>query len=680
MSRIDTLRDQIIKAKHAYYYSNKPLMPDEVYDALEDELALLSPSDPVLAMVGSPVPADSILTAARHSIPMGSQNKLNSATEFKSWYAKNETSVIHCSLKGDGGSAGGYYRDGYLMQAISRGDGFEGEDITANALRFKGLPAYVGVGDGRGFTGAVRFEVILTVSDWGKADPSLATNPRNLGNGIMRRKSGEQSDLLTIFAFDISEEVNGVFVEWDTETQKTERLAELGFNVIENKTFASADDAVSYFDDVASRRSALPIWIDGVVLKIDSIARQNELGVSGGCPRAQVAWKFDAAGAETVLESVVISGGHTGSLVPTAQFRPVTIGGTTITSASLANFDEIERLGIAIGDHLLIQKRNDIIPKVSLVIHRPESRTPIAIPTSCPFCGGEVGRKQNSGGDDGVVLVCKNPDCSKKSTGKIGRWISSLEILGVGDGLLEALIDRFDLEDAADLYTLHERQDDLAQLVINVDRDLRFGQKRATSLLDEIERKRTLSLAQFLGSLGLDYLGKRRVELMMTAAQGDLSKLGDWQSGRLRDLSFAAKVGVPGIGTQIQNGIDAMDALIGKLLRNGVVIRETEVAQQKADLALKGTVCISGALPSGKKKAEFTAPLERAGFKLVDDVSKDLTYLVLADPNSNSGKCQKARKLNIKVISETELNGLLDGSFAQEPASTKPEIEQIDLF
>ena len=187
MSRTATLRNLILKAKHAYYYSNEPVMTDVEYDALEDELRLLDANDPVLALVGSPVPANTMLKKARHSMPMGSQSKVNSEDEFRTWCTKNEINAIHASLKGDGASAAAYYRDGQLVQAISRGDGTTGEDITANALRFKGLPAWAGTKD-VGFSGAVRFEVILTVDDWTKIDPTRSKNPRNAGNGIIYQR------------------------------------------------------------------------------------------------------------------------------------------------------------------------------------------------------------------------------------------------------------------------------------------------------------------------------------------------------------------------------------------------------------------------------------------------------------------------------------------------------------
>ncbi len=658
MSRTNTLRNLILKAKHAYYYSGDPVMSDAEYDALEDELRLLDPNDPVSGLVGSPVPPDTMLTKARHAMPMGSQNKVNSADEFRAWCIKNDVQSIHASLKGDGASAAAYYRDGQLVQAISRGDGTMGEDITANALRFKGLPAWVGNQEA-GFSGSVRFEVILTVDDWTKIDPARSKNPRNAGTGIMGRKNGKQSDCLTIFAFDLDEVRDGQSIEFQTETQKSARLAELGFNIIPHQIHTSAESAIAYFEQIAQTRDSLPIWIDGVVMKVDGIAKQRELGITAGRPKGQIAWKFDSSGAETVLEGVMVSGGHTGGLYPTAQLRPVEIGGTTVSSASLANYDEIERLGVAIGDSVWVVKANDIIPKIIRVTDHAPNRQPIPVPTECPFCGGEVGRRRTTGGDDGVIIECKNPECPKKSVGKISRWISSLDILGIGDVVLHAMVENLDLADAADLYTLHSRWDQMVNLVTHAERDLRLGVRRTDSILQAIDATRTLSLSQFLGSLGLEHLGKRRVELMIKAAGGTLDTLADWRSGKLRDPAVAMLVGVPNIGGSIQAGINAMGSVIDKMLTNGVIVHDVNAGGNSAETSTTAkSVCISGKLPSGKKKADYEVSLREAEFALVDDVSKGLTYLVLADPASNSSKAEKARKLSIPIISEDGLIGL----------------------
>jgi DNA ligase (NAD+) len=662
MGKIEQLRNQVLKAKHAYYYSGEPIMSDTQYDALEDQLRLIAPDDPLLALVGSPVPVGTMLTKARHSIPMGSQSKVNSEAEFLTWAQKGEGSAIHASLKGDGASAAAYYQQGRLVQAISRGDGTIGEDITANAMRFKGLPAWAGT-DGVGFTGAVRFEVILTVVDWTAIDPSQSKNPRNAGNGIMGRKNGHQSDCLTVFAFDIDETVNGgESYRFSTEAEKAQRLASLGFNPIPQRLCTSADEAAAYFREVAHQRDTLPFWIDGVVFKMNDLALQDRMGVTSGRPKGQVAWKFDSSGAEAELIGVVISGGHTGSIVPTGQLSPVDIGGTTVSSVSLVNFDEINRLDLAIGDSVWVIKANDIIPKVVRVTNRPANRQPILPPKVCPFCGAEVGRRINTGGEQGVILECRNAACSKKSSGKINLWINSLDILGIGDVVLESMLEQMKIEDAADLYTLKHRSTELANLVTHSERELKLGEKRATSILEAIEAKRVLTLSQFLGSLGLEHLGKRRVEIMIRSANGELDTLADWRSGKLREARVAELAGAPNIANPIQDGIEAMALVIDKMLANGVEIlpaQEDLHATNEAEVPKLKAVCISGKLPSGKKKSDYQVPLQAAGFELVDEVSKELSYLVVADATSTSSKAVKARKLGVNVITEDVLSELL---------------------
>jgi len=656
MSRIAQLRNQILKAKQAYYYGSEPLFSDREYDALEDELRQLAPDDPVLKLIGAPVPPDAMLSKASHRIPMGSQSKVNSLDEFKTWHEKSEHAVLHASLKGDGASAAAYYENGHLKQCISRGDGSVGEDVTANAVKFKGLPAYVADGE-RPFNGAVRLEIILTVADWGIVDAARSKNPRNAGTGIMGRKNGHQSELLTAFAFDLDEEGR----EFATESEKTERLARLGFSVISHQACQVTDEAIAFYQQIVEQRDALPIWIDGVVLKVNDIAVQRAMGSTAGRPKGQIAWKFDSVGAETRLLGVNISGGHTGALIPNAELEPVEIGGTTVRNASLANYGEVERLGLAVGDRVWVIKANDIIPKVVRVSEPGLSREPILPPTQCPFCGGAVGRRKNTGGDEGVVIECQNEDCPKKSIGKIKRWITSVDIQGIGDSVRMALVEQLELEDAADLYLLRNKKTELSELIINQEKDIRLGEKRAAAILEGVEARRQLTLPEFLGSLGIDRLGKRRVELMMQAAPGELGTLEHWRSGKLRQPELAERAGVPNTGVAIQDGLDAMGGLIERMLAAGVVVVESKpgtAAVGSSGVPLK-TVCITGKLPSGKKKSEYAAPLEAAGYRLVDAVEAGLDSLVLAEPTSSSSKAQKARKLNVALISEEELERLL---------------------
>src|SRR5690606_32451622 len=307
-----------------------------------------------------------------------------------------------------------------------------------------------------------------------------------------------------------------------------------------------------------------------------------------------------------------------------------------------------ERLGVAVGDRVWVIKANDIIPKIVSVVEPGAARLPIPKPTACPVCGSGVTRRLNSAGQQGVVIECTNEDCPAKSLGKIKRWVKALDIDGLGDSVRHALVEQFDLEDVSALYRLRDDPEALAQLVVNPEKGLRLGRKRAATILASIESTRTLTLVQFLGSLGVDRLGQRRVELMITQADGELDTLDDWTSGRLRDdPAFAAKVGVPTVGVQLQDSIDQLRPIMGRLMEAGVRIVSSGVERTTSgvEAAEARTLCISGKLPSGKKKTDYREALQRKGIELVDSVSKGLTFLVLADPQSASTKANKARKL-----------------------------------
>lgn len=655
MSRAAELRNQILKARQAYYFGGRPIMTDAEYDALEDELRELEPQDAVLSMVGAPLPPDGILTRARHRIPMGSQNKVNSAEEFVAWYLKSANGgAVHASVKGDGASAAAYYGAGRLERAISRGDGFEGEDITANAAKFKQLPVWCVDGSGAPFSGAVRFEVILTVEDWGKVDPERSKNPRNAGSGIMGRKNGEHSELLSCFAFDLEEQGRA----FASEHQKVLRLKELGFGVVPERLCLTPEEGVAYYEEIKRTRDDLPFWIDGVVFKIDDIAQQASLGSTANRPKGQVAWKFDSKGKETTLLSYSVTVGHTGALIPTAQLHPVDIGGTTVSSALLNNWEEIRRLDVAVGDRVWVIKANDIIPKIVGVRERPAGRVPIALPSECPACGTKVQRRKNVSGAEGAILECPSDDCPAQSIGKIKRWIKALDIQGIGDSVRHALVEQLGLEDPSGLYRLHEQREAVENLVIHAEKDLRLGAKRTATILEEIERKRELSLVEFLGSLGIAGLGPRRVELVIASAGGELDTIAAWQAGLLRDPDFAARVGLPSVGPGIQDRIDAQADVIASLLASGVRIVRTGVTHDARPSEL-ATICISGKLPSGKKKGDYEAPLLEKGYQLVDEVKKGLDLLVLADPDVVTGKAAKAKKYGVRIISEDELVALI---------------------
>ncbi|OAM91771.1 NAD-dependent DNA ligase LigA [Termitidicoccus mucosus] len=663
-SNIEEIAAQIRNADLAYYNSDSAMLEDAAYDALKDRLRQLAPGHDVLKVVGA-VPSE-MLAKAKHAIPMGSLDKAMNQDEFAAWIRNMgfQNQMLTVSMKMDGGSVALEYLNGRLIRAVTRGDGLIGEDITANARQFQNCPGEDVKIAGSPFTGFIRAEIMLLNEDWKKADPDFVSNPRNLGNGIARRKNGEQAELLSICAFRAHFEDGDVIA--GTEADMLVLLEAAGFTVSPWRR-GNVGDAWRFYEETRAGRATLPFWIDGMVVKLDDVPAQISLGERDQRPKGQIAIKFPAEGARTVLRAVELTVGHTGAIIPTGKFDPVQLGGTSVSNALLCNWEVIRALDIAIGDTVVIYKAGDIIPKVMQVVTRPENRIPVSEPSACPVCGGPVGRKKNVQGGESVMLYCLNDNCPAKLTGKIGRYLRSLNILGIGDEVLDALCKPGEgilpdmdagsrsvkLKSPADLYTLKDDPEFLECLPLG-DKKIRLGANRARKIIGEIEAKRELTLPEFLGSLGIDGLGKRRVALIQEAVPGRMDTLDDWLSGKLGGAEFAGAAGVPNIGPVLNEALVANKSLIQEFLANGVVIKATA---KKSEIPGAKSFCFTGA--SSVPRLQLKAMAEAKGHSVKDSVGKGLDYLVMADPHSTSSKAVKARNLGTKCINEAEFYTIL---------------------
>ena len=640
------LQNLLDKASSSYYTTGNSIMEDAKYDSLLEELRKLNPTDLRLTRIGSNV-RNTILTKTKHTIMMGSQSKVTNEQEWKDWIQnnviKNGISLnekFFASYKMDGGSVSLQYKNGKLIEAISRGDGVIGENLTANALSFKGLPTSVK----NNFTGFVRGEIVLNIDDWEKIDPEKNSNPRNLCVGIARRKSGEQSEYLTFYGFRILDNNGNPMV--DTESEMNQQMKNCGFNVVESFV-GSLDSVWKWYNKIENIRSTLNFWIDRIVAITNSVKLQSQLGESSGCPKSSVAIKFEAEGAESVLRGVTLQIGHTGAIVPVANFDPVRIGGTTVMNATLCNWDNIETLGVAIGDKISVIKAGDIIPRIMEVTEKGKNRQGIPLPTKCPVCSGKVGHRSNVSGEESAVIYCLNTECPSVITGKIDKYLSSLDIQGIGTNLIESLVNDLGVKDPSDLYILSNKRNQMADLILSG--KVRLGEKRADKFLAEIEKRRIITLSEFLGSLGVFGLGKRRVTLIQEALVGKMDTLEDWFSNTL--INNAAEAGVKNMAQGIHDELVRQKDYIMKFIKNGLVISQPQPKQELKSGAC--IICITGAL--SQPKAIFQKMIEAAGHGYADSFSKSVTHLVAADPNSGSAKLEKAKKNGTKVISEQEL-------------------------
>jgi DNA ligase (NAD+) len=658
-----------IKTAADLYYGDGPNISDHEYDALVDRLRALDPANPALAVVGAKVTRNKV----HHIMPMMSLDKITTMEELVSFISATGERDFVVEPKMDGCALELQYEDGVLKRAVTRGDGIVGEDVTANAMRIKNIPRKI---NNLHPNACVRGEVLLSVANWKIVDPTQAKNPRNAGNGIIRRTDGENCHLLDFIAYDIMDEES-----FATEIQKLRVLENNGFTVIDywacktdQSAFATSIAAVaanimSTIDSVLESRGRCSYHIDGCVVKVNSVAAYDRMGVSSNRPKAHKAFKWESDQAVSKLLALKLTVGHTGAVIPTGDIEPVELMGTTVSSVLLNNFAFIKNLDVAIGDSIVIIKAGEIIPYCKSVVFRPEDRTPIVEPLQCPVCGGLTARMQLSDEKtEGLSTICQNEKCSAKVTGKVGRWINSLNILGIGDELLETLTHPLPLEpvlsgalvqDAADIYDL--TVDALTPLPMG---NGQLGYKRATSIVAEIKKTATLTIDQFLGSLGICYLGKRKVEVIRGLAKGELDHLDAWMNGNAL-VRLSKQCQIEGVAPRIQAALQANADLISRLMQHitiSTVTGSASIGPNIQTIMKPKTDCYTFVLTGkfDRPKAEIHAEITAAGHKFADELRKgEATHLVVADASIISSKSRKASSWGVPTITLDQLVKML---------------------
>lgn len=647
---------------------------DEEYDAAKNHLRTLDSNDERLTRVGVPYSVEELRNKVEHTIPMGSlDNTDDGIAGYDKWYdwilqklGVSEAPVF-ASLKIDGGSIRARYEEGKLKVVATRGNGEVGEDITANGINFHNLPLELP----EPITCDVRGEAILYVKDFQKlveAERGVPfdqipkkeiSNPRNVGNGILGRDNGQDSEKIRLLAFNIITEGR----DYESEEAKMQHLKELGFQPVPYKVCADRNELQKFYNVTASGRDNLPMEIDGVVVVVNNVQQQERFVTDDVKtrlrPKHSRAIKFPHRAATTILQDVDITLGHTGAVIPTAILEEVRIGGVNVTHALLNNWEEINRLGIAIGDEVEVILAGDIIPKVIRCVKKDLNRTPIAEPTTCPSCGSPTTRELR--GKDGAVTYCTKPvECPAALLGKVDHWIGGSKkgvgILGIGDTILKALWDQKIIADPSDLYTL--KVDDLKD--VELEGGGRIGESRATTIVENIQGKKDLPLHIFLGSLGIELLGRRRVQILQKSAKGKLDSLDDWlDTERFKTLE------IEGLGDTIRSaiisGIDANRALIHRFLEKGVTVGQPALVATESNGETKGGQIFDGLSFCLTGTRECIEDIERLGGTLKSGVSKKLDFLVQKDPLSSSNKTQKAEEYGVRIISIEYLKNVIAG-------------------
>jgi DNA ligase (NAD+) len=616
VNRIQELENKIFKAR-TDYYNHQPTVSDKIFDAWVDELRLLDPSNKAVTAIGAPI-APSEWQKAKHQIPMGSLDKVNTPVELIKWVENTYPDGKLCMVeKLDGLSIEVIYENGSLHQAITRGDGETGEDITVNVVKMGGVKSHLA----HKFTGSLRGEIIMhksTHKQW-FADKA---NPRNAASGISKRLDGVGVDKLNILFYQVLGDI-----DFKSEQLQFVWLQNQGLDTPNWWIVKSAEEVNKHwrtYQDV--NRDKLDYDIDGLVIRIDNLDKQNALGDKDLRPKGAVAFKFDNEARESVIRDIIWQVGNSGRITPVAVVDPVVLVGATVTRASIYNMAYITELGLDIGATVLVARANDVIPRIEELIKG--TGKVIEPPTYCPDCNTLLI-------ETGEYVQCPNiTGCRAQIIGRVKNWIKELNLLEWGDTLVEKLIDSGKVTTVADLYTL--TVDDLA----NLDR---MGKKSAQKCHDILWANKKVALEVFLGALSIPMIGQSTIKAIMNAGCDDLTKFGQ--------LSASEFEQVPGVGPtkakSLADGLWHNQQLILSILDNGVEIKEKVVG------TLTGkSICFTGAMQNKRPVLEKMAA--DAGGDVKSSVGKGLTYLVIADANSTSSKAQTARKLGTTLVSEED--------------------------
>ena len=626
MTRIEELEKLISKYQKSYY-DGEGEISDAEFDKLWDELKSLDPNNPILHKVG----ADSgNFAKVQHVMPMGSQEKAANPEEFLAWANKHQYDQYLVEYKLDGASLELQYENGYLVRAVTRGDGSIGDDITANARKMRGVNAAI-YKDGQlvPFTGGIRGEVIMT-HQVHKDYFSDKANCRNAANGLMKRKDGQGSEFLKLITYDaLSTDGKSYFTN---EEEKIRWLMDCGFNVVKLVICKSPDRVIAYRAKVMEERKNIEYDIDGLVIKERKINLEDARRAR---PDHQIAFKFSLEEAVSTLRQVEwsINGG---TYTPVAIFDEVELNGTRVQRASLANPDKMRQLGVRIGSHVVVVKRGEIIPKIESVVEEKDIVTSeIPFPCVCEVCGTKLI-------DEGSRLYCPNKECSKRVLHQLLKFQDVVDIRDLGTTLITDLFKDGRLKSISDIYSLS--QEDLVPYFLN-EESMEAEKKSlgAQKVYNSIQSHRNMKLATFVAGFDIEGIAESSAEKLVNAGFNTLEKLLAASEEQIAQVSGFAEIMAHTVVEGLAENAEEMKSLI----TSGTIILE---AEGQGSLSGK-SFCFTGELHS-MKRADVEALVKKNGGSIKSSVTKDLSYLVTNDTTSGSSKNVKAAKFNIPIIDE----------------------------
>jgi DNA ligase (NAD+) len=663
--RIDELVEELNRHARLYYLEDRPEISDAEYDELYRELVAIEAAHPELRRADSPTgrvgaPVGEAFASVEHRVPMLSLDNAMDAAELLEFDARLRRALevegeieYLAEPKLDGVGIELIYHDGHLVVGSTRGDGRVGEDVTGNLRLCETIPLALRDGTPFGERVSVRGEVMLPIARFERLNAQRLerglepfANPRNAAAGSLRQIHDVDRNRLRSLDFRAYAVEEGLPARVKTQREVIETLSAWGFDANPHaEVCGGAQAVIRYHERMLAARNRQPIEIDGTVVKVNRLDQQRELGTLPRAPRWAIAFKFPPQQQTTRVEAIDVQVGRTGALTPVARLAPVRIGGVTITSASLHNQDEIDRKDVRVGDTVLVQRAGDVIPQIVMVVRdkRPARARRFKLPERCPVCKAATVRLEGE-----VVTRCANLDCPAQLKNNLRHLASraALDIEGLGEKLIDQLVDRGDVERISDVFALDA--DTLAALE-------RMGDKSAANLIANIERAKKTTLTRFLIALGIRHVGEGVAELLATHF-GDL------------DAILAASRdefdGVEGIGPKIAESISAFlgdernAAEIARLRKLGVSWPAAARARA-ADGALAGKSFVVTGTLAGMTRDEAKRRIRARGGKVTDSVSKKTDYVVVgADPGS---KARKAEELGVETLDEAGLERMLAG-------------------
>lgn len=665
-AEIEKLRDALHYHNHRYHVLDDPEISDAEYDRLMQSLVAMETAHPELASPDSPTvrvgaPPLSKFNTTRHAIPMLSldngfnkQDIIDFDQRVRKVLATRETVLYTVEAKIDGIAVELVYENGRLSMGSTRGDGEFGEVITDNIKTIRSVPLVLKTGGNQTVPSLleVRGEVFIDRNGFQRLNEqrtkeqlSLFANPRNAAAGSLRQLDSKiaANRSLQIFCYGVGRTSElSTTSHWETLCA----LKNFGFKINPlTQPKVPIEEVLHFYASLEEKRESLPYEIDGMVIKVDDLSFQTQLGMKARSPRWAIAYKFKAVQETTTLLDIDVQVGRTGALTPVAVLKPVSIAGVTVSRATLHNEDEIREKDIRIGDTVFVERAGDVIPKVvkSIPSLRTGAEKEFTMPTACPVCGGKTVRERNSG-RLAAATRCMNADCPAQIKENIKHFASkgAFDIDGLGDKLVAQLAERELITSASDLFFLEKS--DLSAMD-------RMGQKSAENLLVAIEKSKRISFGRFIYSLGIRYVGESVAAILADAYD------------TLEDLYQASKeelIAIEGIGEVIAESVNDYFSQgpnrnhIQRIIQGGVEIQYTSPPR---DNQLEGkTFVLTGTLQS-MPRSEAKKRIITLGGKVTGSVSSKTDYLVAGD--SPGSKLDKARSLGVTIIDETTLNDML---------------------